>query len=1317
MTHKIELLSQSDNFTIGTNSNLAEILANVVKVGSDTSNVTISIPQDISSSYNIILPVRQGASGESLVYGADGQLKWHDPTVLKQIKSVYGSTLTGNLISTSGTHDSPTYLDAYTANITPMGENSKIFVQFKVNYHAALLESNQISFFIKKTYDGNETIFTESLFGPYNAVGGFTGQYISNLVDEALTSNSISYQLGYKINGSVYATDVLGILGYDNSHYNTIVLQEFEGSGSNATSVWNKGADSNGLYYNDGTVHIGSTKNALGSQNTPGLALELSGNLVGINANFSGEVSANVIRANEGYFSSNTLYINNKPILNEDVSGNRTVNTDVIVSDASNGLTIKTIGDNGNIILDLSGTGSIQLNGDVQISGGNINAETFIGDLSGNVNAVTMTATTTTTNNLSLDGTLTTSNSTRVEGNLIPSANVTYDLGSETHMWRDVYIGPGSLYLNGTKILEDNTTEISMKTDINQGLNIETSGTGQLTVNSSGTAQLLLQSATGGIDISKTGNTGDITITTTSGGDINMNAYDNIQITAGDDLQLTSTSGTIQLKSAVNITHGMTVSNPTGDDIKIDDNLQITGQVKTNEIIEYTTNSGVTIENVLIKDGNVNGNLVGNVTGTVSSLSNLDTDHLSEGSTNLYYTTERVRGDVSGGTGINYNESTGVFSLPQEVSTSSDVTFDTVTASSSLVTHNAQINNDLTVNKDLTVAGNITVSGTQTIVNSTVVEIGDNKIVLNSSGLSTNDAGIIANVNNSQYEFYFKTDDTAWYANEAIQSGTGFIGNVTGNVTGNVIGNVTGNLVGNVTGDVTGNLVGNVTGDVTGNLVGDIIGNVTGNLVGDVTGDVTGNVSGVLTGSMTMTGHILPDTNAAYDIGSAEHKVRHMYLSNNSLWIGDEHKATINPSNNQLEFRRRKTDAIPQSFITAGINDTSQILSAAGVGELTEMTLGKWKQVARSLGITINGKSNLDIDPTDIFDTSQTDDWQTTVDVKTIADDVSVLQTSLNTVQVTADAANSLATTNATSIGEINTSLTTVQGTADAANSLATTNATSIDEINTSLTIVQGIADAANSLATTNTTSIDTINTSLASKQNTITETTDLTMQNLTLSGYLRGPTNMIIDPETHSDDTGTLTVKGSLQVLGTTTTINSETLTINDNSIILNKNYTGSSPTEDASIEIERGTSQNAIIKWNETNDQWEFYKEGTTLSNIKCDTLKVSDTTTLGITNVSVSSTTLNINGDSNSSYGVYSLSGSITTINTISVSNVGNNSQILIYYTNSSGSDLTINNTITGCKTNLSEALTVSNGSSVLFCLVNINSTYILTVSQLG
>ena len=37
------------------------------------------------------------------------------------------------------------------------------------------------------------------------------------------------------------------------------------------------------------------------------------------------------------------------------------------------------------------------------------------------------------------------------------------------------------------------------------------------------------------------------------------------------------------------------------------------------------------------------GNVTGNVTGTVSSISNHDTDSLSEGSSNLYYTDTRVR--------------------------------------------------------------------------------------------------------------------------------------------------------------------------------------------------------------------------------------------------------------------------------------------------------------------------------------------------------------------------------------------------------------------------------------------------------------------------------------------------------------------------------------------------------------------------------------------------------------------------------------------------------------------------------------------------
>ena len=66
-----------------------------------------------------------------------------------------------------------------------------------------------------------------------------------------------------------------------------------------------------------------------------------------------------------------------------------------------------------------------------------------------------------------------------------------------------------------------------------------------------------------------------------------------------------------------------------------------------------------------------------------------------------------------------------------------------------------------------------------------------------------------------------------------------------------------------------------------------------------------------------------------------------------------------------------------------------------------------------------------------------------------------------------------------------------------------------------------------------------------------------------------------------------------NLTVSGTTTSINTTTLNVNDNIVILNNDVTGS-PTENAGIEIERGTSNNVLIRWNETNDQWEWSDDG---------------------------------------------------------------------------------------------------------------------------
>ena len=80
-------------------------------------------------------------------------------------------------------------------------------------------------------------------------------------------------------------------------------------------------------------------------------------------------------------------------------------------------------------------------------------------------------------------------------------------------------------------------------------------------------------------------------------------------------------------------------------------------------------------------------------------------------------------------------------------------------------------------------------------------------------------------------------------------------------------------------------------------------------------------------------------------------------------------------------------------------------------------------------------------------------------------------------------------------------------------------------------------------------------------------------------------------------DDTfdGNLIISGNLTVSGNTTSVNTETLTVDDNIIVLNNNVTGS-PTENAGLEVERGSETNVVLQWNETNDYWEILSGGTT-------------------------------------------------------------------------------------------------------------------------
>ena len=70
------------------------------------------------------------------------------------------------------------------------------------------------------------------------------------------------------------------------------------------------------------------------------------------------------------------------------------------------------------------------------------------------------------------------------------------------------------------------------------------------------------------------------------------------------------------------------------------------------------------------------------------------------------------------------------------------------------------------------------------------------------------------------------------------------------------------------------------------------------------------------------------------------------------------------------------------------------------------------------------------------------------------------------------------------------------------------------------------------------------------------------------------------------------LTINGNLTVSGTTTTVNTETINLADNVILLNSNATGT-PSENGGIEIERGDSTNKTLIWDETNDRWTVGSE----------------------------------------------------------------------------------------------------------------------------
>jgi len=382
--------------------------------------------------------------------------------------------------------------------------------------------------------------------------------------------------------------------------------------------------------------------------------------------------------------------------------------------------------------------------------------------------------------NVTIGGTLT------MSGHVLPSADVTYDLGSASKQWKDIYVGPGSLYVNGRKVIEDDSGSINITTDNNEDLMMSTTGTGTIKLRSANGINLTgeLGASSGDIQIgdhidmnaslikelgtpvSGTDAANKTYVDTTSGtavtGGANAGSFTTVttsgNATIGGNLTVSGTTTYIATE-AITLADNILIinSNQTGvpsenggfevergDELNVqflwnegDDRWTIGAQnFHSGANITASTLTGDLTGNVAgnltgnsagIHTGNVTGDVTGNVTGTVSGSSGTvtsiaahikdednmasdsathvpsqqsvkayvtsqiatkdNTDEMTEGSTNLYYTDARARGAISVSGDMSYNSSTGVISTTGLASSDTD---DLAEGSSNLYWTNAR---------------------------------------------------------------------------------------------------------------------------------------------------------------------------------------------------------------------------------------------------------------------------------------------------------------------------------------------------------------------------------------------------------------------------------------------------------------------------------------------------------------------------------------------------------------------------------------------------------------------------------------------------